>query len=255
MLLYPYKFGSKSGKVLAEALEIKRIKHKGSKFKGRARKTVINWGCSSLPREVMKCNIINTPETVAEAANKLHFFEILKSYNLHNQDNKVSYPEFTTDRDVAQAWQDEGKTVVERHKLTGNSGEGIVITEPDEEIGHAKLYTQYVPKKNEYRVHVFKGKAIDIQRKARVKDVADEDVNWKVRNLDGGFIFAREDGQFPQDVEVQAVLAVEAIGLDFGAVDVIFNEKKSRAYVLEINTAPGLMGTTLEKYKEAFENV
>ncbi|MNY63636.1 hypothetical protein D3C86_2006230 [compost metagenome] len=51
------------------------------------------------------------------------------------------------------------------------------------------------------------------------------------------------------------MLAVNAIGLTFGAVDVIWNEYRHQAYVLEVNTAPGLTGTTLEKYAEAFRGL
>jgi len=246
MLLRSYKFGSKSGKVLAEALGAKRIKHRGSRFIGRGNKTVINWGCSSLPDEVMKCNIINSPEAVALASNKRTFFQ-------HLADSGVSLPDFTTDKGVAQSWLDDGKTVVERHKLTGNSGEGITITTPDDELGDAPLYVKYVPKKEEYRVHVFNGQVIDTQRKARRRDVADADVNWKVRNMGNGFIFARnEDHDIPQSVLDNSVLCVEALGLDFGAVDVVYNERNEQAYVLEVNTAPGLSGTTLTNYVEAF---
>ena len=45
---------------------------------------------------------------------------------------------------------------------------------------------------------------------------------------------------------------LKELGLDFGAVDVIWNEHESKAYVLEINTAPGLEGSTVEDYKEFF---
>ncbi|MNL18562.1 hypothetical protein D3C87_1397120 [compost metagenome] len=94
---------------------------------------------------------------------------------------------------------------------------------------------------------------MDIQRKARRKDVADDAINWKIRNHGNGFIFARnEDGITPPDVLVQAVNAVKALGLDFGAVDVIFNDKEQKAYVLEVNTAPGLAGETLQGYVKRF---
>ena len=42
-----------------------------------------------------------------------------------------------------------------------------------------------------------------------------------------------------------------AVGLKFGAVDLIWNELENKSYVLEINTAPGLTGATLEKYAQA----
>lgn len=242
MLIYGYKFASESSKVLSKALGAKRIKHNSTTFIGRARKTVINWGCSELPDEVMKCQILNHPDAVRLAANKLHTFNALEAAG-------VSIPPFTTHRDKTANWT----TIVERHVLNGNSGEGIVICEEGDELGDAPLYTKYIPKKNEYRIHVFNGEVIDTQRKARVKDVADEDVNWKIRNMDNGFIFARnEDHNIPYGVCLEAHKAVLGLGLHFGAVDVIYNEKEHKAYVLEVNTAPGLSGTTLEKYVEAF---
>jgi len=258
MLIHSYKFGSGSARALGGALGAKRIKHNNSTFIGRARKTVINWGCSALPEEVLKCNIINSPASVGLVSNKLKFFRELERNNnelllLNEPVVLQSYPEFTTRKVDAQAWLDDGKTVVERHKLTGNSGEGIVICEPDGELGDAKLYTKYVPKRDEYRVHVFQGEVLDTQRKARVADVPDDEVNWKVRNMANGFIFARNEGHdIPALVLSQAVLAVETCGLDFGAVDVVYNEREGMAYVLEVNTAPGLSGTTLDKYTEAF---
>jgi D-alanine-D-alanine ligase-like ATP-grasp enzyme len=53
-------------------------------------------------------------------------------------------------------------------------------------------------------------------------------------------------------VTSEAIKAVNCLGLYFGAADVIWNDKEQRAYVLEVNTAPGLEGTTLENYANAF---
>ena len=86
-------------------------------------------------------------------------------------------------------------------------------------------------------------------------DVPDEEVNWKVRNHDNGFIFQIEDFDLPEDCETQAIAAVEALGLYFGAVDVVYNGREKKAYVLEVNSAPGLSGTTLDKYVEVFDGV
>jgi glutathione synthase/RimK-type ligase-like ATP-grasp enzyme len=49
--------------------------------------------------------------------------------------------------------------------------------------------------------------------------------------------------------------AVSALGLDFGAVDIIWNEREDKCYVLEVNTAPGLQGSTLENYANAIMEV
>lgn len=244
--LYQYKAGSASAKVLAQALGIKRIKVKGSKFKPNPRKRIINWGSSSTPNDYLRCHVLNPPEAVGLAANKLY------SIRAFDERNVSTVAWCKTKADAAKLIED-GETIVCRTKLTGNSGEGIVIAETVDQLVDAPLYTVYKKKQQEYRVHVFNGEVIDTQRKARKRDVPDDQVNWKVRNLDGGFIFARnEDHEVPAMVLEEGVKAVGALGLDFGAVDVIWNDKDTKAYVLEVNTAPGLMGTTLEKYVEAF---
>jgi D-alanine-D-alanine ligase-like ATP-grasp enzyme len=46
-----------------------------------------------------------------------------------------------------------------------------------------------------------------------------------------------------------------ALGLDFGAADVLFNARRNQAYVLEVNTAPGLEGQTVNDYAEAFKEM
>lgn len=243
MFIYPYRKGSKSIKALREN-GFKSIKLENSRFKGRPNKVVINYGSSRLPLEVLKCRVINLPRAVSKAANKLSSFKAMAEYG-------VSVPRFTEDAREALGWD---SVIVVRHKLTGHSGEGIELFSINggRDIPPAPLYVEYIKKKEEYRVHVFMDEVIDVQRKARKREVPDEEVNWQVRNLEGGFIYAREGVELPIEAHLQAINAVEALGLDFGAVDIIWNERSDTYYVLEVNTAPGLTGTTLEKYVEAF---
>lgn len=246
--LYSYNPGSESAKALAEALGIKRLKHEGSKWKPKAGDVVINWGSSSLPPGLANAIIINKPEAIGRASNKLLAFQAFKNAG-------VPIPEFTTDAAEARNWIDNLKaTVVVRTKLTGHSGDGIVMVGPDNvgDMVRAPLYTEYVKKVQEYRLHVYKGKVFFIQRKARKKEVPDNEVNWQVRNHANGFIFANQGVEVPDGHKDAAVKAVEALGLDFGAVDLI-ETKKGECFVLEVNTACGLEGTTLEKYKEQFQ--
>lgn len=258
VFIHAYNMGSESAKALADATGFKRIKLEGSRFKGGNDKTVINWGCSKLPDEVMKCRVINVPYAVSIASNKLKFFNRIAEYNeIANDEGRVcvEVPAITTDKADALNWVKHGSIVVARTVLNGNSGEGIVIVEKEEDMVDAPLYVLYIPKKQEYRIHVRNGEVVDVQRKARRKDLPDDKVNWRVRNHDNGFIFARNDVACPEGVTKQAVLAVEAVGLDFGAVDIIFNDKYKKAIVLEINTAPGLTGTTLDGYANAFKEL
>lgn len=248
-MIYSYNFHSKSAKALAEGLGVKRIKHENSAFVGSDEKVVINWGCSTLPEEVKKCKIVNNPECVGVASNKLKFFEACEGY--------VNIPEFTTSKEKAMEWVDEKNIVIARTKLSGHSGEGIIVVEGENDFKHlsgnlVKLWVKYIPKKEEYRVHVVRDEVIDVRRKALKKDMPKEFANWKVRNYSNGFIFRKNDIDPPTQVLSEAVKATQHIGLDFGAVDVIWNELYQKAYVLEINTAAGLEGSTVDAYVEAF---
>lgn len=249
--IFPYNTGSESAKALAGALKIQRIKREGSKFKGDKNKLVINWGARSLPEEVTKCNILNTPEAIITCSDKLTFFKILKEKAL------ARTPDFTTNMEEACAWVKSGKIVVCRTILNGHSGEGIVLAEEENELVAAPLYTKYVPKKEEYRVHIFRGQVFITQRKALKEAVFPEQVNWKIRNVANGFLFARNEGTpIPEDVHIQAMNAFNSVeGLDFCSVDVVWNEFQQKAYVLEINTASGLTGTTIQDYANKFKEV
>jgi glutathione synthase/RimK-type ligase-like ATP-grasp enzyme len=239
MKLYSYNNGSKSAKALSAALDIKRIKHEGKPIVGQ---NIINWGSSKIEREYYNCAIVNHPEAVAKAVNKLTAFDHMRCTTPLNyvlKENAIRLIE-------------EGHTVVCRTKLNGHSGEGIVIATTVEELVDAPLYVQYIPKKQEYRLHVMHGEVFFVQRKARKLEIPDEDINWKVRNLAGGFIYANQNVEVPEVAKKEAVAAITSLGLDFGAVDIIWNEKEDKYYVLEVNTACGLEGTTLDKYVEQF---
>lgn len=248
MYLYSYNKDSQGAKELSSALGIRRIKHENSKFKGSEKKKVINWGSTQVPEEVSKSSVFNHPDVVRTVSNKLHFFRAVG--------DRIPVPEWTESHDTALQWIAEGHTVCARTVLNGHSANGLVLmsnSNPDDFV-RAPLYTKYIPKTDEYRVHVVRDRVIDVQRKALRTGYAEEnEVNWKVRNLANGFIYARNGVAPPQSVLDASVLTIREIGLDFGAVDVIFNEKRNQAYVLEVNSAPGLEGQTVINYAEALK--
>ena len=248
--IYSYSAASKGSEELARRMGIRRVKHERSKVVGSPDLTLINWGSSNLPEHLTRggTRIINPPGRVAVATDKLQAFRALSA-------SAVRTPVFSTDLAIARHWLDEGITVFARTILTGHSGNGIVIMDPDDEDARhvrAPLYTQYVKKKDEYRIHVVNGVIIDRQKKGLKEEFQGRaDVNFMIRNLQNGFIYARQNIVVPADVDNQALAAVAALQLNFGAVDVIWNERQQQAYVLEVNTAPGLTGTTLENYANA----
>lgn len=246
--LYAYNPASEGAKELAEALDIRRIKHEGSKFRGDKSKTVINWGASELPKIIGDSVVLNHPAFVIAMSNKLKFFQLMQG--------GPRLPDWTDNAGTAMEWFTKEKSpVVCRTLLNSHSGKGIVIWENwDVDFPKAPLYTRYVPKAAEYRVHFVGTKIVDVQRKIRRPDSEVKD--WRVRNHDNGFIYVRGGvtESLPSDVLEQATKCIDRSGLDFGAVDVIWNDKRGAAYVLEINTAPGLSGETITTYAEALKS-
>lgn len=242
--LFSYNRFSNGAKELARAIGALRIKHTGSRYRQRPTDVVINWGASECPLNPT----FNQPDAVRRASDKLLACEALENHD------SINGLEYTTDRGQAQLWIEDGRKVVCRTLLRANSGRGIVLAETADQLVDAPLYTKYIPKQEEYRLHVVCGEVIDVQRKARSREVPDEDVNWQIRNHGNGFVFVREGVEVPDVAKDMAVAAVECLGLDFGAVDMIYNSWRDQYYVLEVNTAPGLEGTTLERYAEAFTN-
>lgn len=248
----PYRQGSASAKALAEALGGKVLKLVGSKFKPKPGDIIINWGNTKLQTGVGLVQPVHVryngdPFWLNQATNKLKFFDLVKDAGIT--------PRFWTKKEDIP---NDAYPIVCRTVLAGHSGDGIVIAESSAELVAAPLYVEYKKKKDEYRVHCAKTgdgsvTPISIQRKARRTGA--EVVNWKVRNLANGFVFVRNNVNPPVCVEAVARSAFELSGLDFGAVDVIFNQKEGKAYVLEINTAPGLEGQTITDYSNYFKGV
>lgn len=244
-LIYPYKMGSNSAKELANLLGCKRI-FPDRLFRNNYKRPIINWGNTTTPAWMTKWAdqvILNKPECVYVAANKLLTFEKFVEAG-------VKHPEWTTEEIVAAEWLEE-VDIIARLTLTGKGGDGIVLLKTTDFTIPAPLYTKYFKKRYEYRVHVFNGKVIDfVQKKQRQGQPA----NFQVRNAVNGWVFCREGVVLPECVAEQAIKAADALGLTFGAVDVGFNEKKQEPCVFEVNTAPGLEGTTLHSYEKAIKD-
>ena len=226
-------------------------------------KTVLNWGSGDLNHingieGALK--IINPPEAVSVASSKIATLEALKGeYAV----------EVTTDTSLALGWLIQGDVVVGRELDRGSGGRGIQIFKYSDAVDEAlfrscKLYTKYFKATREYRLHCGKHadgvyRCFDIQRKGlRTDEDRPTSANFYVRNHENGFTFVRsEEGlkcTMDERWQMQAIcsLAVQQLGLDFGAVDVRINDS-GVVKIIEVNTAPGLSGTTLANYTNYFE--
>lgn len=251
--IYPFKMGSESAKDLAELLDITRVRPDGA-YVPKIGHKVINWGSGRAPNWLQQAGqrgvtVLNKIEATNTASNKLLAFQALAA-------NGIAIPKFTTDMGTARGWLRAGDTVVERHELRGNSGAGIRIVNLDDnempnDLTTAPLYTKFIPKTAEFRVHVFRGEVIDyIEKKKVLADRRPANFNKYISSINCGWVFSRTDVRDMPEVRQIAIRAVAALGLDFGAVDIVYCD--GLPYVLEVNTAPGLSGTTLVKYANAF---
>jgi len=237
--IIPYRRGSESARLLAEGLT-KALGYKVWRSQTPSpTKLNLNWGGHSVG--IGRLSWINCPEATQVASNKLYTFKLLEKAG-------VSHVPYTASKEVAQGWSKEGNVVFAR-TTNGQGGSGIHIVQPGGEVPNQPLYTKYVKKLKEFRVHVFQGKAIDVQQKK--KRNGHEGGEPLIRNHDNGWIFARENVVEPEGLRDLGVNAVNAVGLDFGAVDIIYNASQNKCYVLEVNTAPGLCETTAGSYINA----
>lgn len=208
---------------------------------------LINWGNANHPAWEDRGYFLNKVSAVRLASNKIKTFFTLDMA-------EVSTVEFTEDVNIANSWLKSGDVVLGRKLVSASGGRGIIqfegvnttVTDP------CPLYTKYKKKKNEYRVHVFAGKVIDVQWKRRASEGV---TDTRIRNHDNGWVFCRENLVEPKDLRPLAISAIMALKLDFGAVDIIWNEREDRSYVLEVNTAPGITGTTLTNYVIAIKSL
>jgi glutathione synthase/RimK-type ligase-like ATP-grasp enzyme len=186
---------------------------------------------------------LNHPSNVSIARDKRETLTLLSH-------NGVPTVEWTLDVDVALQWFSHGDVVVQRNTATGQGGAGIVVCDPTlpgnvAPTAAGVLFTKYFKRKQEFRIHVWGNDVLDIQLKKKRRG---EEADPRIRSHNNGWVFCREGVVCPEQVSTAAVEAVRALGLDFGAVDIGWNERKQTAAVFEVNTAPGVEGTTLDRY-------
>lgn len=255
IVVWPHNMGSAGSKELAQALKVKRV-YPDRNFRPKPGDIVINWGNSKLPIwDLGVCKVINDPAAISTTINKLECLRMISSRG-------VTTVEFTTDMEEAQNWADDGYPVYSRTILNGTGGEGIFVSAELDEVKPAPMYTKGCVKHHtEFRVHVLGEDAFWVAQKMRVgkarREANNIDLNRYVRNHDNGWIFSTENakGNCAGTTLRESIKAVKACGLHFGAVDILQDERTGAARVLEINTAPGLVGITATQYGERFNKM
>jgi glutathione synthase/RimK-type ligase-like ATP-grasp enzyme len=171
------------------------------------------------------------------------------------QQQGLSALEFTTNVTTAADWLNEDKVTIFGRKLLNSScGKGIVVYESTVE-GQISLmdsvpcpvYTKYKKKKREFRVHVFQGVVVSVTEKKRKVGWTDQR-DTKIRNLANGYVFCQEVTNEPEGLRELALQAATVVQSDFKGVDIGYNEKNNDLFVIEVNSAPGITGSNINKY-------
>lgn len=210
------KKSKKSGRVLKERLE--ELEYEGP---------IINYGYSGYSNN----DVINPPSALRNAVNKREALEILDDEDIPTLLTERPYsfpivgrPDFhSMGRWFYICWNPRDVRIAMNHRRHP-----------------ATHFMEYLTGFREFRVHIVNGESIKISEK-----------------IGGGNYHSGATYQYPNFEHMNPLRqlakdAVEALELDFGAVDIIYKDK---FYVLEVNSAPRLTdeySDTLERYAQAF---
>ncbi len=128
--------------------------------------------------------------------------------------------------------------------MNNHIGGNDLLTPP----GAPDFYSKKETLVEEYRIHIFNGQSIRAGVKVKREGFANPHA-W-VRSFEGGWRIKYDDFKSKKAMRLIAAKAVEALGLNFGAVDL--GKRADGTYVvLEVNRAPGVEGGTTEAYAKA----
>lgn len=229
MFFLYHRRSAPTGTKLAEAL---RTAH-GVLAPGEGFDTVIRWGSrgpAAASRE------INPRAAIKKASDKLGSLGLMKAAG-------VRVPDWDTDPRALMA-RVNGRPIIGR-KREHARGTDIVLVLQERDLRTARdYYVEYIPTKREYRIHVAFGQVIRVQGKFLDQP---SEAEAHIRNYEHGYRFRAPRKKLNSSRLSAAVKAVEAHGLDFGAVDLIVGDD-GKEYVLEVNTSPACSPITAGAY-------
>lgn len=236
-----------SGMLLAGQLGIQRIKLKkeaGTPLPpGTGIRTLLRWGSAmDLPSAFQAEFTLNSPRGICNATNKQLTISLLDQAG-------ILVPTISRTASEVREFPVLGRS------NTGSQGKDIVVYESSSEIpsNHSHdFFSSYIPNTREYRIHVVRGEIIRIQGK--YCDFPEQTGNGFIKNHSHGYRFRTPDKELNNDRKEAAINAIESLGLDFGAVDLIVGTDR-KPYVLEVNTAPAMSPMTMGVYVEAFRKI
>lgn len=254
MIYLKYHSGYETGKNLLEELNKSILVKKYKNQHLNQNDVVVRWGDTSnseIDGVLSQNRILNKASAISKNTNKLKSLKLFGSSGLN----------------IPKIF--ESKQAINRFPVLGrdknhHGGLDIVIINGSNDgnnnlnkIPNKDFYVEVIKSIREYRVHIFNDEVIRVTRKVfrgHDKDgvpvtqegiIKNDTYGWghnnvNVDNLNPEFISASKK-------------ALKAIGLDFGAVDLLISTNE-KPYVLEVNSSPRLNSIGLEIYAEAIKN-
>ena len=188
----------------------------------------IRWGCTS---NIPFKRVLNTAEAIHQVNNKTEFRKMMTPQGLCPRTWWAgNYPDLPDEFDlvVRPGFHAQGRNL--HHCRTVNELERAIAA-----CGPGWYASELFPKTHEYRVCIVQGLVSWVASKTPGNP---EDIAWNVAR-GGRFDNVRWD-DWPIPVVRVATQAFHLTTLDFGGVDVMWDDRTKRATVLEINSAPSL---------------
>ena len=288
--VYVYYSGATdiTGKKLVEDLDITG----GNKMPTGTKKLVIGWGCKTDASKTFPAStkVLNHPDKIRANRNKLGTLTVLKNAGVKvadfvAADNVISA---LANTNSSMKLPLVGRTNFHQ----GGKGFWLCITKGQVQQAiteGAQYFQNYMDIADEFRLHIFQGDLICAQKKARRDNMETAFVeqhkekivavatknNVTLDNATMDYVLGRlAKGQPHPDMIIRsntrgwkfsqlnlnnvnndlrnvAVAALAAAGLDFGAVDCCILADGTAA-VIELNSGPGLQGTSYDAYRAKF---
>ena len=195
---------------------------------------VIRWGCTST---VPIDEVLNTATAIHKVSDKANFRSILCS----DPSTKDNTPYTITDYDSAMEYILNNMSPLFVRPRLHSQGRRAYLVENEDRLkkaltacGEGWYASEYINKKQEFRVFVVQGRVVWIANKIP----ADPDaICWNVAQ--GGKFENVSWGHWPENVIRVAVNSFKKSGLDFAGVDIMV-DTDGKAWNIEVNSAPSM---------------
>lgn len=254
-VLYPPRLGCEEVQRLKNRFKERGlhcfIAKRDGEYRPQESDLIIGWGYSRHPiwEDAAKqkgAKWLNHCSKIKNSVNKLETFELL-------QEAGVDIPRWTQSKERAKKWLNSGKTILARSTATACKGEGITVVKPGEVLPDALFYTVFIPNTKEFRVYVCDGKVIDVLEKRKIQGFEGTPNQYVRGSEESGWCFCRQGVFVDEEAKRQSIEAIEALGLTFGGVDVLVGGEE--VTILEVNTAPDIFGTGVDRFVDAFVKI